>query len=146
MKKIICKKEYDTETAELLKKHTEGVFGEPEGYEESLYQTSAGTYFLYVNGGENSPYPKNRSMRRASTASGQTRRTSSGCPRIRPKSGLPSTETAERKQQGQGSSGMLLRFFSIPAIFMGCLGMAGLPIQNILTKRGKDDILHSQNT
>ena len=56
--KIICKKEYDTENAELLKKHTEGVFGEPEGYEESLYQTSAGTYFLYVNGGENSPYPK----------------------------------------------------------------------------------------
>ena len=58
MKKIICMKEYDTENAELLKKHTEGVFGEPEGYEESLYQTSAGTYFLYVNGGENSPYPK----------------------------------------------------------------------------------------
>ena len=29
MKKIICKKEYDTENAELLKKHTEGVFGEP---------------------------------------------------------------------------------------------------------------------
>ena len=58
MKKIICKKEYDTENAELLKKHTEGVFGEPEGYEESLYQISTGTYFLYVNGGENSPYPK----------------------------------------------------------------------------------------
>ena len=56
MKKIICKVEYDTETATLLKKHTEGAFGDPAGYEESLYQTEGGKYFLYVNGGESSPY------------------------------------------------------------------------------------------
>jgi hypothetical protein len=58
MKKIICKREYDTEKAVLVKKHTEGVFGDPTGYEESLYQTEKGLYFLYVNGGSQSPYAK----------------------------------------------------------------------------------------
>ena len=57
MKKIICKREYDTDTAELIKKVYFGNFGESDGYEESLYKTSAGLYFLYVNGGETSPYP-----------------------------------------------------------------------------------------
>ncbi len=56
MKKIICKREYDTEAATLIKKHTVGSFGDVEGYEESLYQTAGGLYFLYVNGGEKSPY------------------------------------------------------------------------------------------
>lgn len=56
MKKIICKREYDTETASLVKKVTVGAFGDPAGYEESLYQTPGGLYFLYVNGGEESPY------------------------------------------------------------------------------------------
>ncbi len=56
MKKIICKREYDTETAILVKKFTVGSFGDPDGYEESLYQTEGGLYFLYVNGGEESPY------------------------------------------------------------------------------------------
>lgn len=57
MKKIICKREYNTETATLLKAHTEGNFGDPTGFEESLYQTPNGLYFLYVNGGNASPYP-----------------------------------------------------------------------------------------
>ena len=57
MKKIICKKEYDTETATLIKKTTYGTYGDPAGYEESLYQTPGGLYFLYVAGGETSPYP-----------------------------------------------------------------------------------------
>ena len=39
MKKIICKKEYNTESATLIKKFTYGYFGDPAGYEESLYQT-----------------------------------------------------------------------------------------------------------
>lgn len=56
MKKIICKCEYDTETAELIKKCTVGEFGDPTGYEESLYQTPTGSYFLYVNGGAESIY------------------------------------------------------------------------------------------
>ena len=58
MKKIICKVEYDTETSTLLSKKTFGYFGEPTGYEEALYQTESGKYFLYVNGGEQSPYAK----------------------------------------------------------------------------------------
>ena len=58
MKKIICKKEYDTETATLIKKHTVGEFGDPAGYEESLYVTEGGKYFLYVNGGEESVHAK----------------------------------------------------------------------------------------
>ena len=56
MKKVICKVEYDTATAELVKKNTFGAFGDPAGYEESLYKTADGKFFLYVNGGEESPY------------------------------------------------------------------------------------------
>ena len=51
MKKIICKKEYDTETATLIHKFTSGALGDPAGYEERLYQTEGGLYFLYVAGG-----------------------------------------------------------------------------------------------
>lgn len=57
MKKIICKTEYDTDTASLVKKHTFGNFGDTDGYEESLYVTESGKYFLYVNGGSDSIYP-----------------------------------------------------------------------------------------
>ena len=57
MKKTICKVEYDTENATLIKKFTYGSFGETGGYEESLYVTEKGNYFIYVNGGSESPYP-----------------------------------------------------------------------------------------
>lgn len=67
MKKIICKREYDTETATSIKKYTVGTFGDPAGYEESLYQTPEGLYFLYVNGGELSPYPVEDIVRMAKT-------------------------------------------------------------------------------
>ena len=67
MKKIICKKEYDTETATLIKKFTYGYFGDPAGYEEILFQTPAGLYFLYVNGGEASIYPEEDILRLAKT-------------------------------------------------------------------------------
>ncbi len=56
MNKIIRNKEYDTETAELIKKFTVGAFGDADGYEESLYKNADGSYFLYVNGGKKSPY------------------------------------------------------------------------------------------
>lgn len=67
MKKIICKKEYDTETATLVKKHVFSYYGDPAGYEESLYQTPGGLYFLHVCGGEASPYPKEDILRLAKT-------------------------------------------------------------------------------
>ena len=56
MKKIICKVEYDTEASTLVAKYTEGQFGDPAGYEESLYQTEGGKFFLYTFGGEESKY------------------------------------------------------------------------------------------
>ena len=58
MKKIISKREYDTSKSELIKKVTVGTFGDPAGYEETLYKTEKGYFFLYVNGGEESPYTK----------------------------------------------------------------------------------------
>lgn len=58
MKKTICKVDYDTSCSELLLKKTFGEFGDPAGYEESLYKTESGKFFLYVNGGEASPYKK----------------------------------------------------------------------------------------
>lgn len=67
MKKIICKREYDTETATLVKKSSVGYFGDPAGYEETLYQTPEGLYFLYVNGGAQSPYPAEDIQRMAKT-------------------------------------------------------------------------------
>ena len=67
VKKIICKKEYDTETATLIQKYTVGTFGDPAGYEETLFQTPEGLYFLYVCGGEASIYPTEDIQRLAKT-------------------------------------------------------------------------------
>lgn len=58
MRKIICKKVYDTESATLLKQVTYGFFGASDGWEERLYQTEEGNFFLYTNGGVDSKYPK----------------------------------------------------------------------------------------
>lgn len=57
MKKIICGTEYDTATSIVVKKVTNGYYGDPCGYEETLYVTAEGKYFLYTNGGEESKYP-----------------------------------------------------------------------------------------
>lgn len=67
MKKIICKREYDTETATMIQKYTYGYFGDPAGFEEILFQTPGGLYFLYVHGGENSAYPQEDILRLAKT-------------------------------------------------------------------------------
>ena len=58
MQKIICKKLYDTDASEIVKKVTHGNFGDSDGYEETLYVTEDGCYFLYENGGESSIHPK----------------------------------------------------------------------------------------
>ena len=65
MKKTICKREYDTESATVIKKYTYGYWGDPNGYEETLLQTPEGLFFLYVNGGETSPYPSEDILRLA---------------------------------------------------------------------------------
>ena len=70
MKKIICKVEYNTETAEMVEQHTSGFFGDPAGYEETLYKTPDGKYFLYTNGGSESIYPE-ENIKRMSAAKAQ---------------------------------------------------------------------------
>ena len=57
MKKVIVNFEYDTDDAELIRKRTFGMIGDPKGYEECLFKTRDGKYFLYTNGGEQSQYP-----------------------------------------------------------------------------------------
>ena len=49
-------KVYDTETATIVKKVTCGAYGDPAGYETTLYQTPEGDYFLYTYGGPESAY------------------------------------------------------------------------------------------
>ncbi len=49
-------KTYNTETASVVKKVTFGAFGDPTGYEMTMYMTPEGDYFLYTNGGEQSAY------------------------------------------------------------------------------------------
>ena len=70
MKKMICKVEYDTEASTIVKKNTFGNFGDADGYEETLYQTADGKYFLYVNGGAESVYPE-ENIKRMSAAKAQ---------------------------------------------------------------------------
>lgn len=63
MQKIICKVEYNTDTANIIKKVSSGMYGDPKGYEETLYQTADGKYFLYTNGGAESVYPEEKITR-----------------------------------------------------------------------------------
>lgn len=56
MKKTLRGKVYDTSEMTVVKKVTHGYFGDPTGYEETLYVAENGTYFLYTFGGEQSPY------------------------------------------------------------------------------------------
>ena len=67
MQKTICKKLYDTETATLIKAYSFGTLGDSNGYEEDLYQTPEGLYFLHVGGGETSLYPTEDILRLAKT-------------------------------------------------------------------------------
>ena len=68
MQKTICKKLYDTETSSVVKKVTFGAFGDPQGYEETLYVTADGAYFLYTNGGAESKYVKEDITRKSKAA------------------------------------------------------------------------------
>lgn len=56
MKKVINKVTYNTDTAELLNSKAFGSFGEENGYEEKLYLTKKGAYFLHCIGGRDSKY------------------------------------------------------------------------------------------
>ena len=49
-------KTYDTDTATLIKQVNFSYYGDPKGYQTSLYQTPDGSYFLYAYGGSESAY------------------------------------------------------------------------------------------
>ena len=57
MYKVIDGVAYDTLSATVDKKFTYGAPGDPCGYEETLYITNDGKYFVYTNGGTASKYP-----------------------------------------------------------------------------------------
>ena len=63
MQRIICNRVYDTQTATLVKKVTFGWFGDPNGYEETLYKTEDGYFFFYTNGGSTSKYTQEKLKR-----------------------------------------------------------------------------------
>lgn len=58
MKAIINRKTYNTDTAKKLGTICVGTFGDPAGYEESLYRTRTGAYFFHGLGGTESKYPQ----------------------------------------------------------------------------------------
>lgn len=58
MKKTINRRVYNTETATEIKTKSVSYFGDPEGYEETLYKTAKGDYFVYGVGGAESKYPE----------------------------------------------------------------------------------------
>ena len=55
MQKTFKGKIYDTEKMTVVKKVVSGAWGDPAGYEETLYQ-EGNLFFMYTNGGEQSPY------------------------------------------------------------------------------------------
>lgn len=60
MIKKIGKVTYDTNSSVIVKKNTFGNYGDTDGYEETLYVTEKGNYFLYCYGGSDSPYPEEK--------------------------------------------------------------------------------------
>ncbi len=74
MKKVICKVEYDTEASEIVAKFTSGEVGDPAGYEETLYKTAAGKFFLYVNGGAESVHPEENITRMSAAKADEWRK------------------------------------------------------------------------
>ncbi len=58
MKKTVNGVTYDTQRATMDKKFTCGAPGDPCGYEETLYISVDGKYFIYTNGGAHSRYQK----------------------------------------------------------------------------------------
>ena len=57
MKKIINKKLYNTETAELIARHSNGLSRSDFNYIfEELYRTKKGNWFIHAEGGANTRY------------------------------------------------------------------------------------------
>ena len=74
MQKTVCKVLYDTETATFIKKVTYGNYGDASGYEECLFVTEGGKYFLYVNGGTESIHPEENITRMSAAKADEWRK------------------------------------------------------------------------
>ena len=62
MKKTVRGKVYDTEEMVVVKKVAHGEFGDPAGYEETLYVPKEVKFFVYTYGGKKSKYPEEAIM------------------------------------------------------------------------------------
>ena len=58
MKKVIKGRIYNTEKAKQLNFKYVGEFGDADGYEERIFLTKSGQYFIFGTGGPDSPYPQ----------------------------------------------------------------------------------------
>lgn len=58
MRKKIGRKVYDTDKSEYVGRNAEGSYGDPTGFEESMYKKAKGDFFLLVSGGPESQYPE----------------------------------------------------------------------------------------
>ena len=56
MLKTTKTKIFDTATATVVKKVTYGSYGDPAGYEKTMFITPEGNYFLFTNGGSASEF------------------------------------------------------------------------------------------
>ena len=63
---------YDTDTAKQIAHRSFGNFGDPAGYEETLYRTRNGLYFVYGIGGYDSPWPSDGDIRKATEEDAKT--------------------------------------------------------------------------
>lgn len=54
---------FDTSKAEALGNRAFSYYGDPAGYEETLYKTKGGLFFLWGIGGEESPYNSGEDIR-----------------------------------------------------------------------------------
>ena len=70
MKKTIAGYTYDTQVGNIVKKTTSGYYGDPKGYEKTLYAMPDGKMFFYTNGGEESIY-KCENIKRVSKKAAQ---------------------------------------------------------------------------
>jgi hypothetical protein len=54
---------YDTDKSTELETRAFGAFGDPAGYEETLYQNKQGFHFVMGKGGDQSPYAEGEDIR-----------------------------------------------------------------------------------
>lgn len=62
---------FDTDTARAINHRSSGDFGDPAGFEETLYRTRSGMFFVFGIGGDASPWPAGGDIRPVSEKEAQ---------------------------------------------------------------------------